>query len=276
MIRSRREKLGNHTFVRGDCTTVLRRMPSQSVDIIVTSPPYNLGVEYRTYSDKLPEDAYLDWMEDVCTSLKRVMKDGASFFLNIAGSSAQPWLPFELMTRLRTLFVLQNHITWIKSISVGEITYGHFKPLNSSRFVNRNHEHIFHLTKRGDVPVSRLEAGVPFTDKSNISRRQHEIDRRCRGDTWFIPYETVRSRKEKFSHPGTFPIALPEACIRLHGVLPGGVLLDPFMGVGTSIIAAQRTGLTGIGIDTDTRYVNIARKRLRLAINQTEEDWEED
>ncbi|MFT8765079.1 MAG: site-specific DNA-methyltransferase, partial [Gluconobacter potus] len=222
MIRSRREKLGVHTLIRGDCTTVLKRMPSQSVDVVVTSPPYNLGVPYRTYQDRLPEDAYLDWLEDVCTSLCRVMKDDGSFFLNIAGSSSQPWMPFELMTRLRKLFVLQNHITWIKSISVGEITYGHFKPLNSARFVNRNHEHVFHLTKTGNVPVQRLDAGVPFTDKSNIVRRQHITDRRCRGDTWFIPYETVRSRKEKFSHPGTFPVALPEACIRLHGLRPGG------------------------------------------------------
>jgi len=251
-------------------------MSSQTVDVVVTSPPYNLGIEYRTYQDQLPEDAYLDWMEDVCASVKRIMKDDGSFFLNIAGSSSQPWLPFELMSRLRKLFVLQNHITWIKSISVGEITYGHFKPLNSPRFVNRNHEHIFHLTKKGDVKVARLDAGVPFTDKSNISRRQHEMDRRCRGDTWFIPYETVRSRKEKFSHPGTFPIALPEACLRLHGAKPGGVLLDPFMGVGTSLIAAERKGLSGIGVEKDTRYVNIARKRLRAAIGTREEDWEDE
>jgi len=276
MIRSRRETLGAHTLIRGDCTTVLRRMSSQTVDVVVTSPPYNLGIEYRTYQDQLPEDAYLDWMEDVCASVKRIMKDDGSFFLNIAGSSSQPWLPFELMSRLRKLFVLQNHITWIKSISVGEITYGHFKPLNSPRFVNRNHEHIFHLTKKGDVKVARLDAGVPFTDKSNISRRQHEMARRCRGDTWLIPYETVRSRKEKFSHPGTFPIALPEACLRLHGAKPGGVLLDPFMGVGTSLIAAERKGLSGIGVEKDTRYVNIARKRLRAAIGTREEDWEDE
>lgn len=272
MIRSRREKLGVHTLIRGDCTTVLKRMPSQSVDVVVTSPPYNLGVPYRTYQDRLPEDAYLDWLEDVCTSLCRVMKDDGSFFLNIAGSSSQPWMPFELMTRLRKLFVLQNHITWIKSISVGEITYGHFKPLNSARFVNRNHEHVFHLTKTGNVPVQRLDAGVPFTDKSNIVRRQHITDRRCRGDTWFIPYETVRSRKEKFSHPGTFPVALPEACIRLHGLRPGGVLLDPFMGSGTTLVAAEQMGCVGIGIDTDTSYVNVARKRVRAAIDHEDED----
>ncbi|GBR51955.1 DNA methyltransferase [Neokomagataea thailandica NBRC 106555] len=267
MIRSRREKLGEHTLIRGDCTTVLRRMPAQSVDVIVTSPPYNLGIEYRSYQDRLPEECYLEWMEEVCASLKRVLKDGGSFFLNMSGSSSQPWLPFELLVRLRKLFVLQNHITWIKSVSVGEKTHGHFKPLNSHRFVNRNHEHVFHLTKTGDVPVSRLAAGVPFTDKSNINRRRHAVDRRCRGDTWFIPYETVRSQKEKFSHPGTFPVALPEACLRLHGAVEGDVLLDPFMGVGTSLIAAERQGLNGIGIDMDTRYVNRARKRLRTFLD---------
>ena len=267
MIRARRENLGVHTLIRGDCARVLKRIAPRSVDVVVTSPPYNLGLAYRSYSDKMAEEDYLDWMEGVCSSLREVMRDDGSFFLNIAGSSAQPWLPFELMVRLRGLFVLQNHITWVKSISVGEVTHGHFKPVNSSRFVNRNHEHVFHLTKTGDVPVARLEAGVPFTDKSNITRRSHNIDRRCRGDTWFIPYETVRSRREKFSHPGTFPVALPEACLRLHGVHSETLPLDPFMCSGTRAIAAVKVGARGIGIEADTSYVRVARDRLRAYLD---------
>ncbi|MXV44153.1 site-specific DNA-methyltransferase [Saccharibacter sp. 17.LH.SD] len=266
MIRTRREVLGGHTLYRADCVRVLKRLPSESVDVVVTSPPYNLGLAYRSYKDRLTEDDYLTWMEGVCREIARVMRDDASFFLNIAGSSAQPWLPFELMVRLRQIFTLQNHISWVKSIAVGDVTFGHFKPVNSSRYINRNHEHVFHLTKNGDVMLDRLRAGVPFTDKTNIARRQHRADRRCRGDTWFIPYETVRSRAGKFSHPGTFPVALPERCLALHGVHAESVLLDPFMGTGTSLVAAEKSGIRGIGIEADTTYVRVARERLRAVI----------
>lgn len=262
-IRSRREHLGRHELVRGDALGVMRRMAAESVDVVVTSPPYNLGLSYRSYRDALSEDAYLDWMERIGAQVARVMRPGASFFLNIAGSSAEPWLPFELMVRLRQLFVLQNHITWIKSVAIGDVTHGHFKPVNSSRYVNRNHEHVFHLTLKGDVKLQRLAAGVPFTDKSNIARRGHEQDRRCRGDTWFIPYETVRTREQKFHHPATFPVALPLACLTLHGVSSESVVLDPFMGTGTTLLAAEAVGARGIGIESDTSYVAIARERLR-------------
>ncbi len=186
-------------------------------------------------------------MQTVCAQIARLLKPDGSFFLNIAGSSSQPWLPFELITRLRDLFVLQNHIVWIKSVAIDEKTYGHFKPVNSPRFINHNHEHVFHLTHRGDVRLERLAAGVPFTDKTNIARRSHSIDRRCRGNTWFIPYETVRHRREKFLHPGTFPVALPSACLTLHGYNDDTVLLDPFMGTGTSLVAAQELGVRGRG-----------------------------
>ncbi|AOX16382.1 DNA-methyltransferase [Kozakia baliensis] len=265
--RSRRESVGRHTLIRGDALNVLRRMPAASVDVAVTSPPYNIGLAYRSYRDRRTENDYLDWMADICAQVARVLKPGGSFFLNIAGSSSQPWLPFELMVRLRDIFVLQNHITWIKSVAIDDITHGHFKPVNSPRYVNRNHEHVFHLTHHGDVPVQRLAAGVPFTDKSNIARRNHAVDRRCRGDTWFIPYETVQTRKQKFLHPGTFPVALPTACLTLHGIDAQSVLLDPFMGTGTSLLAAEEMGIRGIGVEIDTRYVAVARERLREKIS---------
>ena len=261
---------GPHLLVRGDCVRALRRMEADSVDVVVTSPPYNIGLKYRTYRDRLAEEGYLDWMVEVAREVRRVMRPDGSFFLNVAGSSAQPWLPFELMVRLRELFVLQNHISWVKSISVGTDTHGHFKPVNSPRYLNRNHEHLFHLTRTGNVGLSRLDIGVPYMDKSNIARRGHRQDRRCRGDTWFIPYETVQGKAQKFHHPGTFPVLLPQMCIRLHGK-SAPVVLDPFMGTGTTLVAAVREGGQGIGIDLDTIYVNVARQRVRQAMQMEAE-----
>lgn len=260
--RTRRFRVGRQEIVQGDCLRVLRRMAAGSVDLVVTSPPYNIGLGYRSYQDRRGEGDYLDWMVEIATAIRRVLRPDGSFFLNIAGTSSEPWLPFELAVRLRALFVLQNHISWVKSIAVPGDSLGHFKPVNSARYLNRNHEHLFHLTLNGDVRLNRLDAGVPFKDKSNIARRGHAQDRRCRGDTWFVPYETVRDREQKFNHPGTFPVQLPELCLRLHG-RPDAVVLDPFMGTGTTLVAAERLDARGIGIEIDPAYVAIARERLK-------------
>ena len=251
-------------LICGDCLEVLPKLDAASVDVIVTSPPYNIGLNYGAYDDRLGEGAYLDWMVEVATALRRVIRPGGSFFLNISGSSTRPWLPFELIVRLRRLFVLQNHITWIKSISHGDDSVGHFKPVSGQRFLHQAHEHIFHLTLTGDVKLNRLAIGVPYKDKSNIARRGHAADLRCRGNTWFIPYDTIQRKAQKFNHPGTFPVDLPRWCIKLHGVADA-VVLDPFMGTGTTMVAAGMEAARGIGIEMDPAYVEIARARLAEA-----------
>jgi len=248
-------------LITGDCLVALAALPAESVDVVVTSPPYNIGLGYRAYQDRRGEADYLDWMVAVSGEIRRVMKPEGSFFLNISGSSSQPWLPFELIVRLRPLFRLQNHIAWVKSIALPGDSVGHFKPVPGPRFLHRNHEHIFHLTQNGGVRLDRLSVGVPFKDKSNIARRGHQQDLRCRGDTWFIPYPTVQSKAGKFRHPGTFPVDLPRWCIRLHGKAEAAVL-DPFMGTGTTLVAASLEGARGIGIDIDESYVATARERL--------------
>ena len=260
-------RLGDHTLWQGDCLAVLPHLPACSVDVVVTSPPYNLDLNYSTYSDAKSEADYLDWMVAVAGAVRRTMRPDASFFLNISGSNSRPWLPFELLVRLRPVFVLQNHITWIKSVSIGRDSVGHFKPLGGRRFLNHNHEHIFHLTLDGRVQLDRLAIGVPFKDKSNIARRGHAQDARCRGNTWFIPYRTVQSRSGKYNHPGTFPIDLPRWCIRLHG-RAGAVVLDPFAGTGTTLVAAALEGAIGIGVDVDPAYVATACERLKHSLSE--------
>jgi site-specific DNA-methyltransferase (adenine-specific) len=252
---------GRHRLLLGDCLTVLPDLDAGSVDVVVTSPPYNLGLAYSGYDDRLAEDEYLVWLERIAVQVRRVMKPEGSFFLNISGSSSAPWMPFELIVRLRPLFALQNHIVWIKSIATRDDAIGHFKPVGGQRFLHHNHEHIFHLTQSGGVKLDRLAIGVPFKDKSNIARRGHPRDLRCRGNTWFIPYDTVQSKAAKFHHPSMFPIALPRWCIRLHG-REDAVVLDPFMGTGTTVVAAELENARGIGIDSDASYVAIAQRRL--------------
>ena len=232
------------------------------IDIVVTSPPYNIGVGYGTYDDRRPCGEYLAWLTEVGLEVARVLKPDGSFFINVGGTNANPWTPLDVARAFRDTFVLQNHITWVKSISIGDDTVGHFKPITSRRYLNHNHEQIFHFTKSGLVGLDRLAVGVPYKDKSNIRRWGHTGDRRCGGNVWFIPYETVISRDQKFHHPAGFPVGLPERCIKLHGRANAAVL-DPFLGAGSTLVAAQNLGCSGVGIEINPAYAEAAVARLK-------------
>ena len=179
-------------------------------------------------------------------------------------------LPNEIVIELRDFFVLQNTIHWIKSITIEDRdsnvrSYGHFKPINSKRFLNDCHEYIFHFTKTGHAEIDRLALGVPYQDKSNISRWSHTrgSDLRCRGNTWFIPYETIQSRAKERPHPATFPVQLAEWCIKLHGASRVQTMLDPFLGIGNSALAAQRCDVKKfIGFEIDQTYLAEAKHRV--------------
>ena len=259
---ARREwTVGAQRIVLADCLLGLADLPPESIDVCVTSPPYNIGVAYRTYRDRMPRAAYLDWLGEVGRAIHRALKPEGSFFLNVGGTGGDPWITSDAGRAMGEAFVLQNHIVWVKSLSIGGDTVGHFKPITSPRYLNQNHETIFHFTKTGAVAVDRLAVGVPFKDKSNIARWGHARDRRCAGNVWFIPYQTVKSRTEKFDHPAGFPVELPLRCIQLHGV-EAPCVLDPFLGAGTTLVAAQRLGAHGIGFEMDADYAERAVQRL--------------
>ena len=252
-----------------DCLQALPALASASVDLIVTSPPYNLGIRYRKFSDTAARDDYLAWCNEWGGELARVLTNDGSLFLNVGAAPSNPLLPHQIALQFSDLFVLQNTIHWIKSIALpndhgGWTSRGHFKPISSRRFLNDCHEYVFHFTKTGRVALDRLALGVPYQDKSNISRWSHTRgrDRRCRGNTWFVPYATIKSRDKQRPHPATFPVELAENCIRLHGIPRVETMLDPFVGIGNSAVAAQRCGVPRfIGFDIDESYVAEAKRR---------------
>jgi len=247
-----------------DCLEGMRTyLPKGCIDVIVTSPPYNIGVRYGSHDDNLPFDVYLDWMEEVANECFRVLKQDGSLFFNIGDRPSDELRSLRVAERICKVFRLQNTIHWIKSIAVPEegLAIGHYKPVNSTRYLNNCHEYIFHFTKSGEVELEKLAIGVPYADKSNIGRWKHaRHDVRDRGNTWFIPYETVRSEKP---HPAAFPEKLAAMCIKLHGLGSGRlVVLDPFLGSGSTAMAALSLGCHYVGFEVDEGYVNIARRRL--------------
>lgn len=256
-----------------DCVGGMSRLGKGSIDLIVTSPPYNLGISYHKYSDTADRETYLQWFRQWAIAARRVLRSDGSLFLNVGGAPSNPFLPHEIVLQLREHFVLQNTIHWIKAITIEDdtgaaVSRGHFKPVNSPRFLNDCHEYIFHLTPEGRTPIDRLALGVPYADKSNIARWNHTggSDARCRGNTWFVPYRTIKSRDKQRPHPATFPVQLAVNCIKLHGVERVQTMLDPFLGIGNSAVAAQRCGVPKfIGFDIDEQYLAEAKRRVATA-----------
>jgi site-specific DNA-methyltransferase (adenine-specific) len=247
-----------------DCIKAMKELLEESsIDIIITSPPYNIGVEYNSHNDLMPFDKYLEWMSEFGKACKSVLKDNGSLFFNIGDKSSDELKAFEVAKRVNNENLkLQNTIHWIKSIAIPEenINVGHFKPVNSKKFLNNCHEYIFHFTKNKDVELDKLAIGVSYADKSNIGRwKSVKKDLRDRGNAWYIPYKTVQSEKE---HPAIFPEGLPEMCIKLHGYTENTVVLDPFLGSGTTCVVAKRLGCKYLGFDIDEKYIEIAKQKL--------------
>lgn len=255
-----------------DCIAgIPRRLGTEAVDVLVTSPPYNIGVKYNKYNDKINRREYLEWLSCWAEVCKDALAGEGSLFLNIGSKPSDPWGPFEVVQIMGEHFQLQNVIHWIKSIYIENYSYGdsialsvgHYKPINSKRFLNDTHEYIFHFTKSGEVELDRLAIGVPYKDKSNIDRWEGaKQDLRCRGNTWYIPYRTIQSRKSQRPHPASFPPHLAEMCIRLHGREKTRLVLDPFMGIGNTILACVKLGVNCVGFEIDQDYYREACLQL--------------
>jgi site-specific DNA-methyltransferase (adenine-specific) len=274
-----------------DCIKFMSRLKEEkiSVDVIVTSPPYNINKEYGSYKDNKERDEYLKWLEDVARSCYAILKEDGSFFLNIGGRPSDPVLPLLVVERfLKNHYRLQNTIHWIKSVSIdqedigknntvrntGEISIGHFKPIVSGRYLSDLQEYVFHFTKSGNVKLDKLGIGVAYQDKTNIGRwKAAQQDKRDRGNVWFIPYPTIQTGRP---HPAVFPVKLPELCIKLHGTEPNMLVYDPFMGIGSTALACISIGVNYIGTEIDPEYIKIAKQQISGDIKTYLQEDEDD
>ena len=269
-------------FFHGDAIDILNAFGAGSIDAVVTSPPYNLGIRYRTYDDGLPRSEYLEWTGAWIQAAKRALADTGSLFLNVGAKPKDPWTALDIAQAVRPHLELQNIIHWVKSIAIekalagsraglkDDLAVGHYKPINSKRFLNDCHEFVFHFSKTGDTTIDRTAVGVKYQDKSNVARWQHAgSDLRCRGNTWFLPYETIQSRDKERPHPATFPWRLPAYCLKLHGIDRVKLAVDPFLGLGSSAVACAHLGVSFAGVELDEHYLKEAVDRTLRTVPGT-------
>lgn len=173
----------------GDCLVVMETIKEDLIDCIITSPPYNLGKNYLSYKDLLPYEQYLDWMEQLAISFKRVLKENGHIFLNIGYTNKEPWIAYDVAYRFRKHFVLQNNIIWLKHIKIGLDTFGIYKPIASKRYTTPVWENIFHFTPLGDSLINRTSISgeygpkkgnyeKAYTPKAQLTRYEGAMKRR--------------------------------------------------------------------------------------------------
>ena len=136
-------------FYHGDALEIFGALPAQSVGVIVTSPPYNVGVRYRSYDDALPRRRYLEWTDAWIRGAARVLVPDGSLFLNVGSTPTRPWTALDVAQAARPHLHLQNLIHWIKSIAIDresagarsglarDLAVGHYKPINSAPLPER-------------------------------------------------------------------------------------------------------------------------------------------
>ena len=243
-------KLG-HLVIMGDSRS-LSNVESSSVKVCVTSPPYFRKKDYETQYSTYEQ--YLDYLQDVWLEVRRVLKESGLLFVNIGDSFDNQFKSHDVARAIVDLgFNLVQTVIWVK---------GHYTPVQGDRHMNHLFEYVFVFSKSGDYSLDRLGIGVPYKDKSNIGRwKVATKDVRCRGDVWHVNYETVQRHSQKL-HDAIYPVELAKMCIRLANLKKSELVLDPFLGSGTTIVAADELGLNAIGYEINPQYAKIIRTKL--------------
>lgn len=226
----------------------MSELPDNSVHLMVTSPPYNVGKEY---DENLSLEEYLAFLHRVWQEVYRVLVPGGRACINVANLGRRPYLPlhaFIIQDMMEIGFLMRGEVIWDKGPTAASSTaWGSWRsPANPT--LRDTHEYILIFCKQ----TFRREN--PHQRKATISREDFlELTR----SIWTFPPVSAR----EIGHPAPFPVELPRRCIQLF-TFEGEVVLDPFMGSGQTALAALHTGRHFVGYDIQEEYVRLAEKRI--------------
>jgi len=236
----------NKVFCKSSET--MEEIPDDSIHLMVTSPPYNVTKEY---DEDLTLEEYRELLKRVFNETYKKLVVGARACVNIANVGRKPYIPLHsyiIKDMLDIGFLMRGEVLWNKSSSAGVSTaWGSWKSAKNPT-LRDIHEYILIFSKGN---FSRLN-----TDNKKSTIKKEEFLEFTKS-IWNFPAGSAK----RVNHPAPFPVELPYRCIQLF-TFKGDVVLDPFVGSGTSCIAALKTGRNFIGYDNNQEYVEIARKRI--------------
>ena len=226
----------------------MREIPDNSLHLMVTSPPYNVT---KDYDENLSLKEYLQLLQNVFSETYRVLVDGGRACVNVANLGRRPYLPlsdFISQIMIEIGYQMRGEIIWNKGAGAGvSMAWGSWQ--SASNPVLRDvHEYILIFTKGS---FSRKK---PDNKENTISKEQFM---EWTKSVWTMNPESAK----KVGHPAPFPIELPYRLIQLY-TFKGDVVLDPFIGSGTTAIAALKAERNYVGYDNDQEYIKLAKERI--------------
>ena len=225
-------------------------IPDNSVALAFTSPPYNVG---KDYDDNMTLEDYLGLIQRVGREVYRVLKPGGRYVINIANLGRKPYIPlnshfYRVLTEVG--FLPMGEIIWQKGKGANaNCAWGSWKSARSPRLRDL-HEYLLVLAKES---FSRPDKGESDIEGSEFMEATLSI--------WNIPSESAR----KVGHPAPFPVELAARVIKLYTYVED-VVLDPFVGSGTTCVAAKQLKRHYVGFDISPEYCELSEKRLAMLI----------
>ena len=239
----------NFTLIHDDVLTTTR-VDANSVDLVVTSPPYNVDIQYNSHKDDVSYADYLEFSRKWMSRCFEWLKDDGRFCLNVPldkNKGGQQSVGADLTTIAKEIgFLYHSTIIWNEGNISRRTAWGSWKSA-SAPYVIAPVELIVVLYKKNWKKTSGSKV-------SDIERNEF-MD--WTNGLWVFNGES----KKRIGHPAPFPIELPRRCVKLFSYVDD-VVLDPFSGSGTTLIAAVTNNRKGIGIDVDRKYCELARKRI--------------
>jgi adenine-specific DNA-methyltransferase len=250
----------NVLLYEGDCMDLLQRLPEGVIELTVTSPPYNIGKAYET---QLHVDDYIDWCQSWIDGIYRVTSQSGAFWLNLGyialpGRARAVPIPYLLWNRVR--FYLVQEIVW--HYGAGVAARRAYSPRNEKFLWYARDPDDFYF----DLDAVR-DPNIKYPNQFKNGKRKVNLAGKNPSDVWTFPKVTSgrdRSSRERTPHPAQFPFAVVERIVR--GSSPEGALvLDPFMGSGTTAEVALRLCRPVVGFELRADYIQIAINRVEAA-----------
>lgn len=245
--------IGRQTVLHGDVMTT-RHVFDDSIDLIVTSPPYNVDIDYNTHADGIDYESYLGWTQDWLQRCFDWLKPDGRMCLNIPldkNKNGHQSVGADITTIAKTIgYGYHSTIVWNEGNISRRTAWGSWMSA-SAPYVIAPVELIVLLYKRTWKKSRRGENNI---EKPEFMEWTSGV------------WEFNGEKKTRIGHPAPFPLELPTRCIKLFSYV-GDLVLDPFVGSGTTLVAAERHKRRGIGIDIDPAYVDLATRRVELELN---------
>jgi len=262
------QKKGNCHVVIDDCLKIMKKMNPDSVNTIVTSPPYNLDKKYGKYNDNRPIEEWEELITETAKAGKRILKDNGSFLLNVSpipDKKSKEIIPLDSIAYFifkKEGYYLRNSIIW------------HFNNMQNctNRLSGRWESILWFVKDLNNYQFNLDDIRIPYITKND--KRLVGGNGRNPTDTWsfdlpesdFWYFDRVNNMtKNKLGltdHPCIYPTPMIERIIKMT-TLENEVVLDPFLGSGTTLVAAQKLNRIGLGIELDERYSDIINKRIK-------------